>query len=640
MNIKIICALIAFCCASVSTAGLAYFRHPIPLGFSAASQIVLLLLIAKLSPSARQPKHENASELEAAILDYMNDHNANYAISLTGEWGSGKTWYCDNALKPFLGRKGYSLCRISLFGLADAKEVSSKIAAGLLFLDESSTNKAVKRVKQLLHRFAPQASKAIGAASGVPISLDPVAVLGVLPRKNCLVVLDDLERTRFENDADALFGIVNELCENQERKVLLISNGYPLSAHDEEQLEKVVWRRYTYHPKIADLYDSVLSGPGQIPDTLGDLDVRKAVINGIESSGVINTRAMIKARPSLAVIATSPAIHDAAIDKSEKQRTLSEAVRLAILVASSSIVKTKDIEDRTKRREAMVRQEDYEYFRTVLKPIQSGQIVDERAMSEALRLFIEEQHNRSSLDIEISTLLSQLGLLREMDDNEAARIVTDLAKCIRTGEVKVSYMKEVYKANKTLRDIGFDEALPDDEIKKSFYEAIDRDPFTARAALNGKYTMWLDTGEERDPFLDDLVERANNQAIKRAIAANDRRKGCPIPASEIISASREYMKRGMDPIVPIAFSANLVAEVFESSNGKSQEDLILFFKGEYSQRSYPFEKGTKESRKWLEEITVALRNRETKGKLNNWRKEQFIKELNSIIKTIDTQQNP
>ena len=201
-------------------------------------------------------------------------------------------------------------------------------------------------------------------------------------------------------------------------------------------------------------------------------------------------------------------------------------------------------------------------------------------------------------------------------------------------------MKEVYKANKTLRDIGFDEALPDDEIKKSFYEAIDRDPFTARAALNGKYTMWLDTGEERDPFLDDLVERANNQAITRAIAANDRRKGCPVPASEIISASREYMKRGMDPIVPIAFSANLVAEVFESSNGKSQEDLILFFKGEYSQRSYPFEKGTKESRKWLEEITVALRNRETKGKLNNWRKEQFIKELNSIIKTIDTQQNP
>lgn len=59
------------------------------------------------------------------ILNYVKDDTASvqFAICLYGEWGSGKTYYCENVLAPELEKSGYSMLRVSMFGVGTSEEL-------------------------------------------------------------------------------------------------------------------------------------------------------------------------------------------------------------------------------------------------------------------------------------------------------------------------------------------------------------------------------------------------------------------------------------------------------------------------------------------------------------------------------------
>ena len=46
-----------------------------------------------------------ADELNGYIMHYLEEDKTHTAIMLTGEWGSGKTYYVENVLVPFLQRE-------------------------------------------------------------------------------------------------------------------------------------------------------------------------------------------------------------------------------------------------------------------------------------------------------------------------------------------------------------------------------------------------------------------------------------------------------------------------------------------------------------------------------------------------------
>jgi KAP P-loop domain protein, putative len=49
------------------------------------------------------------------------------AIVLTGEWGSGKSYYIENELVPFLKEKKATAVVVSLYGLSDISTISKSI---------------------------------------------------------------------------------------------------------------------------------------------------------------------------------------------------------------------------------------------------------------------------------------------------------------------------------------------------------------------------------------------------------------------------------------------------------------------------------------------------------------------------------
>ena len=59
-------------------------------------------------------------ELNKYIRHYLENDKTHSAIMLTGEWGSGKSYYIQHELIPFLNNDGPSRCvTVSLYGLSD-----------------------------------------------------------------------------------------------------------------------------------------------------------------------------------------------------------------------------------------------------------------------------------------------------------------------------------------------------------------------------------------------------------------------------------------------------------------------------------------------------------------------------------------
>lgn len=173
-NAKLTLLTIAFLCSSALSIYFSFAHRAILLVLSTTIQSILLLFIVLNSPPFERPsKRQDVSALEKSILDYMRDDNAHYAISLYGEWGSGKTWFCDNRLKGLLKQNGFSLCRISLFGVESYEVVSTRIVTALLSIDESGANKGIKNIKRFASRQLSSSLKSIEKISKAPSPLIP-----------------------------------------------------------------------------------------------------------------------------------------------------------------------------------------------------------------------------------------------------------------------------------------------------------------------------------------------------------------------------------------------------------------------------------------------------------------------------------
>ena len=87
-------------------------------------------------------------EMNSFILNYISNDITGRAIMLTGEWGSGKSYYVKNTLKPFLedNDNGKHKCVIvSLYGLSDTSEISKAIYMELRTIKKSFSSEAANR---------------------------------------------------------------------------------------------------------------------------------------------------------------------------------------------------------------------------------------------------------------------------------------------------------------------------------------------------------------------------------------------------------------------------------------------------------------------------------------------------------------
>lgn len=177
------------------------------------------------------------------ILNYLKNDKTGRAIMLTGEWGSGKSYYVKTKLKSFLEDKKngkYKCVIVSLYGLSDTSEISKAIYTELRTIKKSpssETANTTKAVGKIICKtvFNGLVSK-VGFDIGNVKDEDLQKVYESIDLTNKLIVLEDIERTKI--DIIELLGYINNMCENDGVKVLLVTNESELLPTYEKSEEK------------------------------------------------------------------------------------------------------------------------------------------------------------------------------------------------------------------------------------------------------------------------------------------------------------------------------------------------------------------------------------------------------------------
>ncbi len=191
------------------------------------------------------------------IDNYLTNDKTKSAIMLIGGWGTGKSYYIQNVLKPYLEEKKKGRCIIvSLYGLYDTNDISKAI-----YFEEKSKklNTKISKCKilqKLKIKLAPKfdsckflqkkenqenakfAGKTIikGVTSFFNIDLtsseeDLQRLYESIDLSGKLIILEDLERTNIP--IKDVLGYVNNLVEQDGVKVLLIANEKELLKSEE-----------------------------------------------------------------------------------------------------------------------------------------------------------------------------------------------------------------------------------------------------------------------------------------------------------------------------------------------------------------------------------------------------------------------
>ncbi len=162
-----------------------------------------------------------------AISAYVKKESTNYAVMITGAWGSGKTYFWNHTLKEIVEQipvmespKKYSTIYVSLYGIQTVEDIAKKI-----FL-----NKFVR-----LNNFSKQYSPITELGKVTWSMFKEVNIQGVKlsnPRKinfdeflnfqNIVICFDDLERSKIE--ISTIMGYISNFVEHDNAKVIILCN--------------------------------------------------------------------------------------------------------------------------------------------------------------------------------------------------------------------------------------------------------------------------------------------------------------------------------------------------------------------------------------------------------------------------------
>lgn len=166
----------------------------------------------------------NNSELSKYILHYIRANRTRSAIMLTADWGTGKSYYIQNELIPFLGKEENGCCPcivVSLYGLKSVDEISKSLylESRMKFLAKNSEGIATGK-------FAVRTIvKGITSFLGVDLSKTEDELQELYQSVDLsgkLIIFEDIERSGIS--ILEILGYVNSLVEQDGVRVLLVAN--------------------------------------------------------------------------------------------------------------------------------------------------------------------------------------------------------------------------------------------------------------------------------------------------------------------------------------------------------------------------------------------------------------------------------
>lgn len=220
-----------------------------------------------------------SKEITDAVVNYIHDENAKYAILIDGAWGSGKTYLYENylvdAINPTeIGKNGrkYNVY-ISLYGISTIASLSKQLISNYLIYVRGKGNKLIKKGIKPLAGIIGIASSAFSFSIGsvsVKLSDTFAKIVNSINVKDMVICFDDLERCTIP--INEFFGFVNNLVEHCNCKVLILA--------DEKNIGKIY-----ANTNLEEKYLTVLSGNRKVVECIEEEKTRRIRNSGSGQAG-------------------------------------------------------------------------------------------------------------------------------------------------------------------------------------------------------------------------------------------------------------------------------------------------------------------------------------------------------------------
>lgn len=461
-----------------------------------------------------------AKEITEAIKSYMQcDAIGLQALVLYGEWGSGKTYYCENDLKAALKDIDVKTCRVSLFGVSDYDEICKRVLASRLHIYENAKD----RVGTAMNVFKKSAIEAGTSALsnkladlGIQVSVNSDLMLSLIDMTKVLVILDDCERSSFAHDDRSFLGFVNNMVENYGWHVMLVRN-QPLSFEDDCSVEKAVISQIEYEPDLQVLYRAIVKDQLSIPKQI-DFKVKDAVIDGLKDS-LINARALSRSIPCINYVLSSSALIDESIDLHGRVKAFSDFVGYAVQ-ASAGIVpnEPKDANSSMSIFDESELQE-YDYYLTLSKalaPLTEGKDVDPETVKSSFNKFVLEKNPNSAADVEAQEMEYHWGALRSMEDGQVELLANHLKNMLAKGQYSQVWFYKIIRHSLDLIILGFWDDSFRENLLDSLRLAANHDPKCDAAALRQERANINDFyGTDANLIMDKLITEVEQDERER-----------------------------------------------------------------------------------------------------------------------------
>lgn len=579
-----------------------------------------------------------AKEITEAIKGYMEcDDIGLQALVLHGEWGSGKTYYCEHDLKAALDEIGIRICRVSLFGVSNYDEIFNRIMASWFHFSDKAKKRS-KAVTNVLKKYALEIGRSISskqlAKLGVQVSIKPDLLLSLLDMKKVLVILDDCERSGFAQDDRAFLGFVNNMVENHGWHVMLVRN-QPLSFEDDCSVEKAVISQIEYQPDLQELYRVIVKDKLSIPEQI-DFKVKDAVIDGLRGS-FVNARALSRSVPSINYALSTSVLADESVDFCGKVKAFSDFVGYAVQASAGIAPKEPKVAKSSMSIFDNSELEAYDYYLTISKalaPLTEGKDVNPETVKSSFRKFILMKNPDSAADVEARNIDYQWSTLHLLEDDQVELLANRLDELLSKGLYSHNWFYKVIRISLDLINLGFLDDGIREKLLDSFRLAVKRDPKCNVAVLRQEQEMEKDIyGTEANLIMDKLIADVEQDEIEREFNRDnlkfsivDKNTGKTISTFFEEAIKSEYQNRILD--VP----TETVATAIYEGAADSQMSLYSFF--HTGMKNYAEKQSMNEAIEWLKNIDTQLVKMGSKSRTGRLRTKWIHNDIKQAIESL------
>ena len=579
-----------------------------------------------------------AKEITEAIKNYIQcDTIGLQALVLHGEWGSGKTYYCENDLKAALKDIDVKTCRVSLFGVSDYDEICNRVLASRLHIYENAKDRAGTAMNVFKKSAIEAGTSALNsklADLGIQISVNSDLMLSLIDMTKVLVILDDCERSSFAHDDRSFLGFVNNMVENHGWHVMLVRN-QPLSFEDDCSVEKAVISQIKYEPDLQVLYRVMVKDKLRIPEQIG-FKVKDAVIDGLKGS-LANARALLRSIPSINYALSTPILLDESIDFRGRVESFSDFVGYAVQASAGIVPKEPKGANSSMSIFDDSEPQEYDYYLTLSKaltPLTEGKDVDQETVKSSFIKYVRTKNPNSAADIEAQEMEYHWSTLRCLEDSQVELLANQFKDMLAKGQYSQGWFYKIIGFTLDLINLGFWDESFREKLLDSLRRAANHDPKCDAAALRQERANFNDFyGTEVNLIMDKLIAEVEQDERERDLnrislefSIVDQNTGKTISAffEEVIKS--EHQNRILD--VP----AETVATAIYEGAADSQNSLHSFF--HTGMKRYGDKHSQNEAVEWLNKIDAQLVKVGSKSRMGGLRTKWIRNDIKQAIEML------